>query len=106
MEKRQAELLDKCRVAMVNALTAALNGSGPYNNKESLLAYYDHAWFFGYDVVDSGYANTTAAINRLVSMPDAKLIKLHRGAGSWAHYTFEPEVVAGMIDDIKRKLNA
>lgn len=100
MNEKQMSLLRICKAAMRKSIIRSLSGDGVYNTKESLLSYFDHAKFFGKDV-ESGYSNTTQAINRLCKIEHTGLIKLHKSAGSWSQYTFSKEIVERMIDDVQ-----
>lgn len=100
MIKSQENLLKSCRAAIRKSLVKSLAGGGIYNTREQLLDYYDHARFLGRDV-DSEYLDTTKAINQLCSMDSTGLIKLHKGAGQWSHYTFTKSILIEILDEIE-----
>lgn len=94
-------LMLSCWEAQKNRLRLQLSGKGggPYKTPEDILSYYDHTYFFGKDLRVDKPKNITAALNR--GAKSGCLIKLHKGAGSWAYYTFPKSIIKYMIHEIE-----
>ena len=99
MTGKQYKLLEACRAAQKDQIRKQLGGYHPWNTSELILAYYDHCKFFARDIKQDLYSSVVPVLNRLSK--DGYITKLHHGSGSCAIYTFPPEEMVKLVDEVE-----